>query len=995
MHPQLDLAQCEHEPVHVPGSIQPHGVLLAFNDQLVILQVSDNVSFFLGKTPESLLHQFLTTLFPVDQLTPIIEVLHEPSWAFQLPPFILNTDGQSFYGLVHSRDALFILELEPTLDLGNPDHLISQKVVETSRTFSHLLKSMMVRFQKITVLPKLLYFVTQEIRHLLKFSRVMVYQFDSHWNSCVVAEDKRDNLPSYFKLHYPSSDIPPQVRKLYARHQLCMIVDVEAQPSFLIPRHHPLTQKPLDLSLAILRVVSPYYLEYLKNMGVRASLSFPLFKDEQLWGLVVCHHEVPYFIGHKMRDVCELIGQTVSTHISLLTKHQEKEYALALKTHQSELLDALSTHHEDMVDILVKHHHALLQLVNASGVVIVLNRQHVSLGKVPSSSQVKNLIEWLNTSVQKPLFYTESLPTLYPPAFEYKHLGCGLLALSIAHSSPDYILWFRPELIETVEWAGDPRKSIALEEHQKTSPRRTFEHWEQIISLKSSPWQLNEIDSAWGLRNLKHIVAQEKVQRELQQAKEAAEMANRAKSAFLANMSHELRTPLNAILGYTQLLKQNRKLRDFCQAEIEIIYRNSDYLLTLINDILDLSKIEAEKIELYPSSFYLEPFLYEIVDLFRMRAEQKRISFIYEKIPPHPPLSQGGQDIPKAIYADQKRLRQILLNLLSNAIKFTEKGGVSFKVGYEKSLTGFQGIRFHIEDTGIGIDPRDIQDIFLPFKQVSHHNYRSEGTGLGLPITKKLVEMMGGTLHVKSHLGEGSIFWTVLDLPEVKEVTSSFSSLPPTIIAFQTNAEQNAYRVIVADDKKENRSLLVRLLSPLGFEIKEATNGQECITLAKTWYPDLILTDLVMPIMDGFEATRQIRKIPYLQNVPIIMLSASTFDYHQQQSLEAGCDDFLPKPFRIETLFEKLEKHLGLTWIYEEASKVSSEVNIMTLKGPSREQASVLLDLVMQGDMDGIIEYAQQLEASEAQLAPFAQRIQQLADELQDEKICQIVKQYL
>ena len=164
MHPQLDLAQCEHEPVHVPGSIQPHGVLLAFNDQLVILQVSDNVSFFLGKTPESLLHQFLTTLFPVDQLTPIIEVLHEPSWAFQLPPFILNTDGQSFYGLVHSRDALFILELEPTLDLGNPDHLISQKVVETSRTFSHLLKSMMVRFQKITVLPKLLYFVTQEIK---------------------------------------------------------------------------------------------------------------------------------------------------------------------------------------------------------------------------------------------------------------------------------------------------------------------------------------------------------------------------------------------------------------------------------------------------------------------------------------------------------------------------------------------------------------------------------------------------------------------------------------------------------------------------------------------------------------------------------------------------------------------------------------------------------------------------------------------------------------
>jgi len=387
---------------------------------------------------------------------------------------------------------------------------------------------------------------------------------------------------------------------------------------------------------------------------------------------------------------------------------------------------------------------------------------------------------------------------------------------------------------------------------------------------------------------------------ELQQAKHAAESANRAKSSFLANMSHELRTPLklNVILGNTQILKRDNSLNSEQQDEINTIHRNGEYLLTLISDILDLSKIEAECLELSLNHFNLMSLLKELTYFFKKRAEKKKITFIYNLL----------SNIPAMVYADEKRLRQILINLLSNALKFTEQGGVTLQVGYDEGK-----IRFQVEDTGIGIPSDALSKIFLPFQQVSCLSYRSEGTGLGLSITQKLVKLMNSELHVESTLGQGSLFWFMLDLPEVPVPQGFMPVAKPIIRGFQGRTQ----KILIVDDKMENCAVLRKLLTPLGFDIAEVSNGQEALDKAHEWQPDLILMDLIMPVLDGYEATRRIRKIQALQEVIVIAVSASAFSHDLEKGMEAGYNVCLTKPINVDRLFECLQTHLNLTWIYQ------------------------------------------------------------------------------
>jgi predicted ATPase/signal transduction histidine kinase/CheY-like chemotaxis protein/tRNA A-37 threonylcarbamoyl transferase component Bud32 len=465
----------------------------------------------------------------------------------------------------------------------------------------------------------------------------------------------------------------------------------------------------------------------------------------------------------------------------------------------------------------------------------------------------------------------------------------------------------------------------------------------------------------------------------LQKAEDAAQSANRAKSEFLANMNHELRTPLNGILGYTQILKRDKSLSGSQKDSLNIIYQCSNHLLNLINDILDLSKIEARKMELYPSHFRFPEFIKEITEICHIRAEEKGIFLIYEPLTP----------LPMGVQGDEKRLRQVLINLLGNGVKFTEIGRVTFKVGYYDGK-----MRFQVEDTGIGIATEQLEKIFLPFHQVEYHSHKIEGTGLGLTISRQLVQMMGGELKVKSTLGKGSVFFFELDLAEVDQPTNFDQGEQRTIIGYKGERR----KVLVADDKWENRSILVGMLQPLGFEIVSATDGQDCLNKAREFKPHVILMDLRMPIMSGLEATRQIRQLQL--NVVVIATSGSAFDFEQQKSFEAGCNGFLPKPIRLEELLEKLRLYLKLEWIYEEsnAAQASNIFAIQRLEtkplvAPPPEEIAILFELAVIGDLRGIVKRAEQLELNE-KWVPFASHLRQLAKGFKELQLQEFIKQY-
>ncbi|MDM8559697.1 PAS domain S-box protein [Candidatus Parabeggiatoa sp. HSG14] len=484
-----------------------------------------------------------------------------------------------------------------------------------------------------------------------------------------------------------------------------------------------------------------------------------------------------------------------------------------------------------------------------------------------------------------------------------------------------------------------------------------------------------------------------------EQAKFEAETANRAKSAFLTSMSHELRTPLHGILGYTQILNFDETLTEGQKEGIQIIQRSGEHLLMLINDILDLAKIEAGKLGLVPTDFRLQSFLKDIVDLFRMRAEQKGIEIGYEQIPPADSIKTlETEGFPLIVHVDEKRLRQILLNLLSNAIKFTEKGRVGFKVVYHNNK-----IRFEVEDTGIGIAVDQIKDIFLPFQQVNQHIHQIEGTGLGLPISKRLVEMMGGHLQVESLLGEGTLFWFEIALKVVKYAENTRLHKKSTIAdivsykRLQSKNNELPITVLVVDDIWENRLVLTTLLTPLGFKVLEANNGREALDKIQTFHPDIIVMDLKMPVMDGFECTKRIRQDINFKETIIIALSASVFGSQQQESLEAGCNAFLSKPINIDKFLQVLATHCSLKWIYktpknEDLLTTDSSTQIIP---PNAEQTTQLFKFAKSGDVQAVITNAKALLENDPNLQLFVNEVCQLAKGFKMSKLKNFLEQYM
>lgn len=498
----VDLNNCDQEPIHIPGLIQPHGILLVLQEpKFNIIQVSQNTFNLLGISTEDILGKTLKVLFNNWQIRLIKKSLTAiPEQLNPLDLYIETKEGRKIFdGIIHRSDRFIILELEPVIQKNKDDFL----------SFYKLVQPIICKMQQLVHLDELCQIMVKEIRNLTGFDRVMVYKFDSTGAGEVIAEDKLESLSPFLGLHYPPSDIPKQAKKLYTRNLLRLIPDVNYQPVELMPVYNSVTNQPLDLSSSVLRSVSPIHIEYLKNMGVTASMSISLIRDQKLWGLIACHHYLsPKYVTYKLRTACELLGRVMCLELAAKEENEDLDYKVRLKEILSDFLKIFAENY-NWIEALIQNKSNLLELVSAEGVAVCDAENITMISKTPVLNEVKKIRDFLenqifNQGLHNYIYEANCFSKIYPKAEKLKNICSGLLAVMISKEHKQYILWFRPEVIQTINWAGDPNKPVDInaDGSMRLSPRKSFELWQEEVKLTSLPWKLCEIEVAKELRNI-------------------------------------------------------------------------------------------------------------------------------------------------------------------------------------------------------------------------------------------------------------------------------------------------------------------------------------------------------------------------------------------------------------------------------------------------------------------------------------------------------------
>ena len=735
-----DLEACAREPIHLPGTIQPHGVLLAFEGAgRILTRASANAAALLGRADGIPFGASLGEVLAGAPWHAVHEALERSGPLQERPSYLcmVGVGGADHQAIAHGAAGGLILELERMPPLSMPAEMVYGIVRDAAD-----------RLQTADSIEALCAQAAAEFRRLTGFDRVMVYRFDEAWHGTVVAEDRNDRLPSYLDLRFPASDIPQQARELYRLNRIRLIPDATYAP---VPILDPpgTAAAPLDLSFSVLRSVSPVHLEYMRNMGTPASMSISVVVEGRLWALVSCHHAEPRQVPFAVRLACDFLGQMFSTYVAALIHAGQSARRARLQGVQSRLLTEMAAS-DPFIDGLVRVPQDLLLLTGAQGAAVVEDGRCRLVGETPGEKAVLAIADHLSAS-RAEVFHTDCLAGHLPGAEAWKDKAAGVLAIAISKLHPSFIMWFRPEVVQTVRWGGDPSKPVASSPSARIHPRRSFEAWKEIVRLRSDPWRDTEVEAADALRNAIVGIVLRKAE-ELAQLTEELERSNKELEAFSYSVSHDLRAPFRHIVGYTELLKEKEAahLTDKGRRYIEVILDSARSAGTLVDSLLNFSRMG--RAHLTPVEISMRAVVDDALRMLEPDTVGRDIQWILGELP--------------TVRGDPTMLRIAWQNLLSNAIKYTRpRSPAVIEIGHRP---GTQEHVFFVRDNGVGFDMAYAGKLFGVFQRL-HRAEDFDGIGIGLANVRRIAERHGGRSWAEGAPDMGATFYFSLPASSVQD----------------------------------------------------------------------------------------------------------------------------------------------------------------------------------------------------------------------------------
>ena len=729
----IDVTSCDREPIHLPGGIQPHGFLINVNpEDFSVRQVSENATGLFGRDISGILNHRLDDLIGTEHADLVARALLNAS-ALAQPIYVgaIEVGEVGYFDVIaHRCNHATLIEFEPVQRSGAADF--------------RLLYTLMGRFLKtlshVDSVDAICEYAVRTIKEITGMGRVFLYNFDPNDDARVLAETLDEGYPSYNGQRFPASDIPQQARRLYAANHVRLIADANYQAARLVPEMDPGTGQPTDLSFSGLRAVSPVHIQYMKNMGTIASMSVSLVIKGRLWGMISCHDRAPQYVPFEVRTACEQLGQILSLRIESIIEGNEYAYRLELRSKLVSILAALSQG-EEFVHNMGTVSHDLLMLMRASGAALVFEGKTTLFGDTPSHGQVGQLVEWLAAGGGGEVYHSSALPKEFPPAAEYAERASGVLAMSISRNYRHYVIWFRPEVVQTVEWAGNPaHKEAQQEEALPLTPRKSFDTWRETVRGTSEPWHKNELEVALEFRSaiLGIVLARAE---EMAGLADELGRANKELESFSYSVSHDLRAPLRHIVGFTDLLIEfeGANLNERANRYLRNIADSARFAGKLVDDLLSFSQMGRSA--LHAAATDMNQVVQAAIKRVRQDTQGRSIEWKVGALP--------------VIRCDATFMELAVYNLVANAVKYSRNRPVAV-ISIQAEQTPDEFI-FHVADNGVGFSMDYAHKLFAVFQRL-HRMEEFEGTGIGLANVRRIVERHGGRAWARGVPNEGAVF---------------------------------------------------------------------------------------------------------------------------------------------------------------------------------------------------------------------------------------------